>query len=283
MAPTHTEKDGLHPQPVYPYAAEHLLRMHGFVLHNHGDDNLTSDEIQRLKQICVLVINVERSQKRLELIREQLRPLGLDTFVFKAVDAAELIKHDVGPELSIIQYKDLNFMVDYTRRFDFPSRGTMPIGMVACSLSHLLIYSMIASGQLQHHKHFLILEDDATVIQPPHVVRKTLANIPDERGYDMLYLNSESKWEPIAINKAVNDHYSTIEYKHFNASVSYMLSHTGASKLLAYSTHCVSRPPDDLISNLYMMGGYEVLAPTHGFLFGNNYDLESDCNRFSVV
>lgn len=241
--------------------------------------DLTDEENERLKKVCVLIINVKRSTERLELIKKQLEPLHLNTFVFAAVDAAELVVHETyRPEIKIIEYNDNYFLADYTRRFDYIYRGDIPIGMIGCIMSHQLIYNLIQFEKT--FSHYLILEDDATVLLEPNKMRKYLANIPEP--YEMIYLNSESKWFPIAHTTDVNEYYTRIQRRHFNASVSYMLSKVGAAKLLAYSRHDVTRPPDDLLSNLHSLGGYDVFAPKE-FLFGNNYDLESDCERFSTI
>lgn len=239
---------------------------------------LTDEENERLKYVCILIINVPRSTQRLELIKTQLEPLHLNTFVFKAVDAADLTVHETHKqELKIVEYNDNYFLADYTRRFDYIYRGDIPKGMIGCIMSHQLIYNMIQFERT--FKHYLILEDDATVLLEPNKMRKYLANIPEP--YEMIYLNSESKWFPIAHTTDVNEYYTRIQRRHFNASVSYMLSKVGAAKLLAYSRHDVTRPPDDLLSNLHSLGGYDVFAPKE-FLFGNNYELESDCERFST-
>lgn len=77
----------------------------------------------------------------------------------------------------------------------------------------------------------------------------------------------------------VNQYFSNIERRHFNASVSYVISKEGASKLISYTRNCVTRPPDDLISNAHTLGYYTVISSN--FLFGNDYSFESDCVRFS--
>lgn len=254
---------------------QHIENVYTF----EASDDLTTEENERLRQVCILIINVPRSTKRLDLIKPQLESLKLNTFIFKAVDAADLIVHDTfKQEIKIIEYNKNYFMADYTRRFDYIYRGDIPKGMIGCILSHLLIYNMIQFERT--FNHYLILEDDAIVLHNPEKIRKYLANIPE--SYEMIYLNSESKWFPIINTTDVNDYYTKIQRRHFNASVSYMLSKQGAAKLLAYSRCDVTRPPDDLLSNLHSLGGYNVLAPKE-FLFGNNYALESDCERFSKI
>lgn len=239
--------------------------------------DLSEEENERLRKVCVLIINVPRSTERLDLIKKELEPLKLNTFIFKAVDAADLNIHDTNKkEIKIIEYNDNYFMADYTRRFDYIYRGDIPKGMIGCILSHLLIYNLIQFEQT--FTHYLILEDDATVLLDPNKMRKYLANIP--LNYNMIHINSESKWFPIQHTTNVNDYYTRIKRRHFNASVSYIVNKQGAAKLLAYSRFDITRPPDDLLSNLYSIGGYEVFAPKE-FLFGNNYNLESDCIRYS--
>ena len=206
-------------------------------------DNLSLEENYRLSQLCIVVINVQRSTRRLDLMKKQLKPLNIHTFIFEAVDAADIsILNTDHSMLKIIQYGNTYYMIDYTRRFDYHYRGELPKGMIACSLSHQIIYSNIVFAT--KFKHYLILEDDATVLLDAPEMRKYLANLPD--SYEMIYLNSESKWFPIEYAAPINNYYSWIQKKDFNASVSYLLNSIGAGKLLTYIRHAITRPPDDL-------------------------------------
>lgn len=260
-----------------------LQNMYDFMQHvTHlfpfkSTDDLSQKENDTLKDLCIMIINVKRSTERLELIKKQIEPLGLNTFVFHAVDASDIKVYDTELQgVKIAEYNRNYFLIDQTRRFDYVYRGDLPTGMIGCTLSHILLYNMIQFERT--FKHYLILEDDAIVHLSPTQTRKYLANLPDD--YEMVYLNSEAKWYPIAKTTPINDYYSNIQRRHFNASVSYLVNKLGAARLLAYSRHDVTRPPDDLLSNLNSLGGYTVIT-TNEFLFGNNYELESDCERFS--
>ncbi len=254
-------------------------------------ENLSEEEIDTLRHTLVIVINVLRSTERRKRALELIKKLKMNAVFLNAVDAQDLIIHnidgskldekkdDVGvSKVHVVEYKNNFYLVDYTRRFDYIYRGDMPKGMIGCALSHLIIYNYIQFEN--RYKNFIILEDDFTLAQPPRTIRKCLSNVPKE--YDMIHLNSESKWYPIQGTAPVKDntYYCNILRRHFNASVSYALSKTGAAKLMAYCRDDITRPPDDLLSNLHTLGGYTTIA-SNTFLFGNNYELPSDCERFS--
>lgn len=240
-------------------------------------DDLSQHENEKLSKLCVAIINVKRSTKRREKMVEKISKLKMNTFFFNAYDGAELIIHKThDPFLHIIEHKKNYFLLDYTRHFDHSMRGNLSVGMVGASLSHIMLYNSLQSFNCDG---LLILEDDATLSQEPSVIRKYLANLPE--GFDMAFLNSESKWWPIERVGKVNDFYSNIKRKHFNASVSYAISVRGAGKLLAYIRNDVTRPPDDLCSNAYFINVYTVIA-SNEFLFGCDYSFESDTARFSI-
>jgi GR25 family glycosyltransferase involved in LPS biosynthesis len=281
-------------QDLYNYSA-HFSNISTFDVEcdeTEDNENLSEKEIDTLKHTLVIVINVQRSTYRRERALKLIKKLNMHAVFFNAVDAKDLVIHNLNsdrdpdsrPEdidvskVHVVEYKNNFYLVDYTRRFDYIYRGDMPKGMMGCALSHLMIYNYVQFEN--RYKHFIILEDDFTLAVPPRTIRKCLGNVPKE--YDMIHLNSESKWYPIQGTSPVNDntYYCHILRRHFNASVSYALSKTGAAKLMAYCRDDITRPPDDLLSNLHTLGGYTTIA-SNTFLFGNNYELPSDCERFS--
>lgn len=242
------------------------------------DEELTEEENEKLSKICIIVINVKKSVKRRDTILKWIRDLGIATCIFDAVDGTVLKLHntDCNPLVKVMEYKGNYFLLDYTRHFDHDFRGELSTGMIGDSLSHILLYSLL---QFQHNfEHFLIMEDDASLIQDVNFVRKYLANLPEQ--FDLAFLNSESKWYPIELTDKINEYYNNIKRQFLNASVSYVISKTGAAKLLAYCRHDVTRPPDDLVSNPHAMGLYTIIA-SNKFLFGCDYSFESDTERFS--
>lgn len=241
-------------------------------------DDLSEEENDRLSKICICVINVEKSVERREKIIPWIKSLNLNAYIFNAVDGTKMNIHDTfHPEVKIVEYNNHYFLVDYTRRFDHDVRGSLCTGMIGDSISHQLLYNMLQFQPVC--EHFLIMEDDASLIKEPHIVRKYLANLPTT--FDLAFLNSESKWYPISLTTPINDYYSNIERQYFNASVSYVVSKAGAAKLLAYTRNDVTRPPDDLVSNPHVLGLYTVIA-SNEFLFGCDYSFESDTARFST-
>lgn len=241
-------------------------------------ENLSQEENIRLSKLGIIIINVKQSTERREKILQWVETLGITTCVFNAVEGNLLKIHDTSfnPLVKVIEYNNNYFLLDYTRHFDHEVRGELGSGMVGASLSHILLYHLL---QYQPYcENFLILEDDASLIQDVTTLRKYLANLPNT--FDMAFLNSESKWYPIERTDVINEYYSNIKRQFLNASVSYVISKQGAAKLLAYSRHDVTRPPDDLISNPHVLGIYTVIA-SNEFLFGCDYSFESDAEKLS--
>jgi GR25 family glycosyltransferase involved in LPS biosynthesis len=254
---------------------KHVRFIHKF----EESESLTAEENKTLSRTGIIIINVPQSIERREKITAWVKDLNMHTYVFDAVSGLDITVHetDANPLVNIIRYNNSYFLLDYTRHFDHFYRGDISKGMIAASLSHLLIYSLL---QFQtSFDQFLVLEDDASLLeQDISVVRKYLANVP--HPFDLAYLNSESKWYPLELTTPINDHYSHVKRNFFNASVSYLVSKEGAAKLLAYSRHDVTRPPDDLLSNPHVLSLYTVIA-SNVFLFSCDYSFVSDTERFS--
>lgn len=247
------------------------------ICHFEPSDDLSPEENARLARLSIVIINVKQSTLRRENMSTLAHALKMNAMYFNAFDGTKMTLHETfDPLLDIIEYGDKQyFMLDYTRRFDYSLRGKLGKGMVGASLSHIMVYNGLQNSDCTG---FVVLEDDALMIQDPAVIRKCLANLPDD--YDMAYLNSESKWRPIQRLDKINDFYNDIKKQFFNASVSYVISVKGAGKLLAYTRNDVTRPPDDLIANAFVVGAYNVIA-SNPFLFGCDYSLESDTARFN--
>lgn len=245
-----------------------------------NDDTLTDAENAKLSRIGIFIINVKKSTLRRETITKWVERLGLHTFIFNAVDGSQMKIHDCGfnPLVKVIECPVGNyFLLDYTRHFDHNTRGELGTGMIGDAMSHQLLYNAL---QFQtDFDHFLIMEDDASLLQSPETIRKYLANLPQQ--FDLAFLNSESKWYPLELTDPVNDYYSNIKRKFLNAPVSYVVSKQGAAKLLAYTRNDVTRPPDDLVSNPHVLGLYTIIA-SNTFLFSCDYSFESDTARFST-
>lgn len=241
-------------------------------------DDLSEEENLKLSKIGIMIINVKQSTERRERILKWVETLGLTTCIFNAVDGTILKIHDTNFNhlVKVLEYNNNYFLLDYTRHFDHDYRGELSSGMIGDSLSHILIYNLL---QYQTHcDYFLLFEDDASLLLDANTVRKYLANLPPT--FDLAFLNSESKWYPLELTDPINDYYSNIKRQFLNASVSYVVSKQGAAKLLGYSRHDVTRPPDDLVSNPHVLGIYTIIA-SNKFLFSCDYSFESDTARFS--
>ncbi len=245
-----------------------------------NDENLNNIENEKLSKIGLFIINVKDSVLRRETITKWVENLGLHTFIFNAVDGSQMKIHDCefNPLVKVIEYPINNyFLLDYTRHFDHDVRGELGTGMIGDALSHQLLYNFL---QFQTNiDYFLIMEDDASLLENSENIRKYLANLPDQ--FDLAFLNSESKWLPLELTEPVNDYYSNIKRQFLNAPVSYVVSKPGAAKLLAYTRHDITRPPDDLVSNPHVLGLYTIIA-SNKFLFSCDYSFESDTARFSI-
>lgn len=171
--------------------------------------------------VKIYVISLLRSPDRKKNVNKQLN--GIEFNYFDAVD---------GKNLSDSQ-KELE--KKYTET------GTLNPGQVGCLLSHILLWEQIVKSQI---KNTLILEDDITVAHPFIDTVNKLTNI---NNYDIIYIGhclQATKGEVVSNIDNINIHESISPL----CTHAYLLSQTGASKLLEYfNNNRTNIPVDNVI------------------------------------
>lgn len=118
------------------------------------------------------VVSLARATERREYISAHLKSLNIDFEIINAVDYKELSE------------EDFNVLSDQeaVKRNPWLSQG-----MIACALSHVKIYGMIAEGD---DEVVLVLEDDATL--PPNILEllaEAEKNIQEDEVISLSYYN----------------------------------------------------------------------------------------------
>jgi len=139
----------------------------------------------------IYLLTIARNISRINLCRENLK--AIDFSVFMGVDGKELDLDELEKagkyNRSLMRKNNNDYMVKYigvTHSYD-PNPN-----MVACSLSHRMIYEDIIKNS---YKRVLILEDDAVLMEDnlKYFVSMT-AQLPD--NWDVFYLGYDWKHDP---------------------------------------------------------------------------------------
>lgn len=142
---------------------------------------------------------------------------------------------------------------DKRRRIGLKS-STM--GELGAAWSHLNLYKKLLDDN--RYQFYLILEDD-TVILDVDYLEKILCNLPPH--FDIAHL-STSIWNGLVKFQRVNDFFYTPRRDYFNCAASYIVSKSGAKKLLSFANDSIFCPPDDLLSNTFLFtNDFNVIIP----------------------
>lgn len=238
-------------------------------------------------RIKLVAVNLEESADRRAKLLEHFGGVAdvLPVEAFAAVDGYKLEAYATGmPNVSLLRdpVRNIVWLSDLNRPFCKP----MSPGVLGASMSHLLVLEQLLNDPA--HDAYIIAEDDVRLAEgvTADTLREFLGALPaPPTGLDVVHMNDRSLWWPLQLTEPVGDtgqaeksHYSHIARQFFNCAASYLVTKQGAAKLMRYCRYSVSRPPDDLLSNAFIEGHIDVLAPTRP-LFTVDYGFPSDVYR----
>ena len=130
------------------------------------------------------------------------------------------------------------------------------LGELGAGWSHLNLYKKLLHDD--RYNFYLILEDD-TIILDIEYLEQLLSNLPPE--FDIAHL-ATSIWNGFVKNQKVNDLFYTPVADYFNCAAAYIVSKSGAQKLLNFANDSIFCPPDDLLSNAFLFtNNFKVIIP----------------------
>jgi glycosyl transferase family 25 len=230
----------------------------------------------KLNKIKANIITLKEFPQRLDNLTDfimSLNKIGIKTDIFYGVNGNNLdITHiDENTRQIVyenkIYYNKLNknnieeMDIKYTKYYDIfktiVDRKPLSKGELGCSISHLLLYEQLLNDS--DYDHYLILEDDVELCLSLCDVYKHLINIPE--NYDLIHLSYADCYPFIQTNK-INEYYYDIVKRYFNRTTGYLISKSGAIKLLSYSNNIINIPADDLICHSFLnIEDFKVYVP----------------------
>jgi glycosyl transferase family 25 len=133
----------------------------------------------------------------------------------------------------------------------------MTNGELGCAWSHINIYKTLLKDNSVDK--YLIFEDDVEIVESLEYVYECLVKIPSD--CDMCHV-SKSDWYNFVLNDKVNEMWNTIHKQYFNRLTAYIISKSGAEKILDYVEDNINIPADDLLSNMHLEDKIRVYVPT---------------------
>lgn len=199
-------------------------------------------------RIKVVVISLkdypDRLMKMVPMLK-QLQTIGLETEILDAVNGRNIeIKDTAIANIKRLSYEGQHLMYNRAVRVN---GQPMTRGEFGCAWSHYNAYQKLIDDP--DADAYLVLEDDAELLCPLDSVKEVLQHIPSD--FDIVR-TTPSQWYPFAKVGHINPHIYTYKKQYTNHTTSYVISKSGALKMVTYLGGFLNVPSDDAYSNLYI-------------------------------
>ena len=225
----------------------------------------------KLKNIKVIILTLKEFPDRfnkMEKLIVELSKIGLNVEIYNGVYGKDIKIYSTDKDnIKILYYNKTSIVYDTSKRINGQIMG---MGELGCAWSQINIYNKLLHDN--EYDQYLILEDDAFLLNNINQLKELLINLPD--NYDVCHIGY-SDWYPFEKLNKINDYFYNIKKKYFNRCTSYILSKTGAQTILSYhnrleikenyrleysnesvisssTNNCITLPSDDLLCHIFL-------------------------------
>jgi GR25 family glycosyltransferase involved in LPS biosynthesis len=192
--------------------------------------NVKKTSKNNLKVLIMTVKDYQGRIKNIENLKINLLKIGLEVNIFYGVNGKNIKIIDTEIEyMKILNYNDETYFYNKNIRQGINGQ-TMKNGEFGCAISHLNIYKKLLCDDL--YDNYLVLEDDAELVTNLDILHEIFNNLPEK--FDILHV-AKSDWYPFILKEKINKYFYSIEKRFFNRLTAYIVSKSGALKLLMYS------------------------------------------------
>jgi len=210
-------------------------------------DVKTTMPLMKKMKIVILTLkdpNYSRLNGLQELIMN-LSKIGLEIEIYYGINGNDIkIYSTEDDSIKLLYHQFKTIYYDNAKRIN---KELMKAGELGCAWSQINIYEKLI--QDCDYDQYLILEDDAHLLKSLEELCALLLNLPTD--FDMCHIAS-SDWNPFQKVNKINDYFYTIKRDYFNRCTAYILSKSGAKKVLAYTGNKINVPADDLLCHTYL-------------------------------
>ena len=250
----------------------------------------TNSLIKRIKVVILTLKEYECNERfnNMENLIIELSEIGLDVEIYNGVYGKDIKIYNTDKDnLKILYHNNRSILYDTTKRINGEIMG---LGELGCAWSQINIYNKLLYDN--EYDQYLILEDDAFLLKNINELRELLLNLPNY--FDLCNIGY-SDWNPFERSSKINDYFYNINKNYFNRCTSYILSKTGAQKILSYNNrveimenyrikysdenvissptnNCITLPADDLLCHIFLhTSNFKFYVPeTHYFHIREN-------------
>ena len=218
-----------------------------FITEKFNLNKLVKYSFSKKINLKVVVLHLSKFPERLAKLKEVLdefKKINIEFEIFNGVIGTNIeIMNTENRYIKLLKYNNDYCHYDTRARIN---RKFMKPGELGCAWSHLNIYKKLV--QDNEYDNYLVIEDDVVLLKSIEYIKEILENIPSD--YDFCNTNI-SLWYPFKKVKQVNKYFYKVEKNYFSGMTSYLISKSGAQKLLNFTRNNINIPSDDLVCTLY--------------------------------
>ena len=219
-------------------------------------------------KIKTVAISLEHEVERRVFIKKEIEKCNiLNYIVIDGVNGNNITETPlIPPYISKIVYNGETKIYDSRLRLN---GNGLKKGEMGCSWSHLNVYDMLLKDN--EYDAYLVLEDDAKLVVSAEELNFFLEELMNIE-FDLCHIFN-SEWYDFNRITQVSDNYWIPERRFFNHTGAYIVTKTGAKKLLNAVYPCMGLPADDLISNLYICSDdFNIIVPSKILFTENGFE-----------
>ncbi len=237
--------------------------------------------IEKMK-VVILTLK-EENYSRLEELQEliiNLNKIGLEIEIYYGINGKDIKIYPTEYETIKLLYNQFKTIFYNTKKRI--NGELMKNGELGCAWSQLNIYHKLIEDT--NYDKYLILEDDAYLLKELSELYELLLNLPLD--FDICHI-ALSDWNPFEKINKINDFFYKIKHNYFNRNTAYILTKSGAKKILQYTENKINVPADDLLCHTYLnTSGFNLYVPEMPYfhirknnksvinmIYSNKYDL----------
>lgn len=210
-------------------------------------DVKTTMPLMKKMKIVILTLK-EPDYSRVNGLQElimNLSKIGLEIEIYYGINGNDIKIYPTEDEsIKLLYHQFKTIFYDSGKRIN---RQIMKLGELGCAWSQINIYKKLIEDC--DYNQYLIFEDDAHLLKSLEELCVLLLNLPTD--FDMCHI-ALSNWNPFEKVNKVNDYFYTIKPNYFNRCTAYILSKSGAQKVLHYTANRINMPSDDLLCHTYL-------------------------------
>jgi GR25 family glycosyltransferase involved in LPS biosynthesis len=229
-------------------------------------------------KLKVLILTVKEYPERMPNVMSLIdlhAQIGLSSEILYGVNGRHIEVTDT-EDSSIKTLTHEGQTLKYDRRIR-TNGCVMTPGELGCAWSHIrALESLLADPD---YDMYLILEDDAAPVCDISNIADHIQHLPE--SFDLCRL-AKSVWYPFIKEAQINSHYYSYVRRYTSCAAAYIVTKSGAEKLLSAVNGTIGIPADDLLSNTYIRNSAFVSCIPADFMYHDPRILTSVIDQLSA-